>query len=339
MSERIPEHRYTAALANEIEARWQERWEAEDTFSSANPAGPWAEPDDPRLERGHRFIMDMFPYPSGTGLHVGHPLGFIATDVHARFARTTGMNVLHTMGFDAFGLPAEQYAVQTGQHPRVTTEANITAIAAQLRRLSPQLRVRDGTRYFASVNVGSSNGVSATFNASIEWFSMAADETLTSIGSSLIGTYTGSGTYPLDENVVAPANARRARIMVIKLASAAASALTIFAPIFYKSTSNKMLDDGAVTDGKFDPTPPGVVTTLAVAHGSLEYDDDKKVQGQGPQQGQHAGRDLGGQLLPHRQIAGRDVELLRATGSPSEMLAPAPSCGAKSRRSATSTSP
>ena len=137
MSERIPQHRYTAELANQIEARWQDRWEAEETFTSANPAGPWATPDDPRLApgRAHRFIMDMFPYPSGAGLHVGHPLGFIATDVHARFQRTTGANVLHTMGFDAFGLPAEQYAVQTGQHPRVTTEANMEVYRRQLRRL------------------------------------------------------------------------------------------------------------------------------------------------------------------------------------------------------------
>ncbi len=135
MSERIPEHRYTAELAGRIEAKWQDRWEAEDTFRSANPAGPWAEPDDPRITRGHRYVMDMFPYPSGAGLHVGHPLGFIATDVHARYLRTTGMNVLHTMGFDAFGLPAEQYAVQTGQHPRVTTERNMEVYRAQLRRL------------------------------------------------------------------------------------------------------------------------------------------------------------------------------------------------------------
>ena len=137
MSEDIPAHRYTAAVANEIERRWQERWEAEDTFSSVNPAGPWGRPDDPRVAPGrpHLMVMDMFPYPSGAGLHVGHPLGFIATDVYCRFQRTTGTNVLHTMGFDAFGLPAEQYAVQTGQHPRTTTEANMVGYRAQLRRL------------------------------------------------------------------------------------------------------------------------------------------------------------------------------------------------------------
>ena len=77
----------------------------------------------------------MFPYPSGVGLHVGHPLGYIGTDVYARFKRMTGFNVLHAMGYDAFGLPAEQYAVQTGQHPRVTTEANIATMRRQLRAL------------------------------------------------------------------------------------------------------------------------------------------------------------------------------------------------------------
>ncbi|MGB3185691.1 MAG: leucine--tRNA ligase [Ornithinimicrobium sp.] len=137
MNQDIPPHRYTAALATEIEARWQERWDTEGMFTAANPAGPWAEPDDPRLanDRGHLMIMDMFPYPSGTGMHVGHPLGYVATDVYARFQRTTGKNVLHTMGFDAFGLPAEQYAVQTGQHPRATTEANIETYLRQWRQL------------------------------------------------------------------------------------------------------------------------------------------------------------------------------------------------------------
>ena len=81
------------------------------------------------------YLMDMFPYPCGAGLHVGHPLGFIGTDVLGRFLRMTGRNVLHTMGFDAFGLPAEQYAVQTGTHPRATTEANIARYRAQIRRL------------------------------------------------------------------------------------------------------------------------------------------------------------------------------------------------------------
>ena len=81
------------------------------------------------------LVLDMFPYPSGAGLHVGHPLGYIATDVYARFHRMTGKNVLHCLGYDAFGLPAEQYAVQTGQHPRETTEENMVNMKRQLRRL------------------------------------------------------------------------------------------------------------------------------------------------------------------------------------------------------------
>ena len=87
------------------------------------------------VDRAKVYVLDMFPYPSGAGLHVGHPLGYIGTDVHARFLRMTGHNVLHAMGFDAFGLPAEQYAVQTGQHPRTTTERNVETYRAQLRRL------------------------------------------------------------------------------------------------------------------------------------------------------------------------------------------------------------
>jgi leucyl-tRNA synthetase len=128
----IPPHRYTAALAGEIEQRWQDRWAAEGTFHADNPAGDLA---GPRAERPKFYLLDMFPYPSGKGLHVGHPLGYIATDVVGRFRRMRGDNVLHTLGYDAFGLPAEQYAVQTGQHPRVTTEENIATMRRQLRRL------------------------------------------------------------------------------------------------------------------------------------------------------------------------------------------------------------
>jgi leucyl-tRNA synthetase len=129
-----PAFRYTAALAGEIEARWQDHWEAAGTFRAPNPAGPLAEPEKVG-GRPKKFVLDMFPYPSGAGLHVGHPLGFIGTDVYARFHRMTGYNVLHAMGFDAFGLPAEQYAVQTGQHPRKTTEGNIETYRRQIRRL------------------------------------------------------------------------------------------------------------------------------------------------------------------------------------------------------------
>ena len=127
--------RYDAALAARIEAAWQDRWEAEAVFAAPNPAGPWADPEAVAAAGEKLFVMDMFPYPSGAGLHVGHPLGYIATDVHARYQRMRGRNVLHTLGYDAFGLPAEQYAVQTGQHPRTTTEANTIAMRRQLRRL------------------------------------------------------------------------------------------------------------------------------------------------------------------------------------------------------------
>jgi leucyl-tRNA synthetase len=131
----LPAHRYDATLAGEIEARWQDRWEAEGTFHTPNPVGDLRDGFDAVADRPKRFVLDMFPYPSGVGLHVGHPLGFIGTDVYARYLRMTGHNVMHTMGYDAFGLPAEQYALQTNTHPRVTTEANIANMRRQLRRL------------------------------------------------------------------------------------------------------------------------------------------------------------------------------------------------------------
>lgn len=141
-------HRYTAALAADIEARWQDFWDAEGTYEAPNPSGDLA--GDPELAaRPKKFIMDMFPYPSGAGLHVGHPLGYIATDVYARYQRMTGHNVLHSLGFDAFGLPAEQYAVQTGTHPRVSTEANIENMKSQLRRLGLG---HDKRRSFATID-------------------------------------------------------------------------------------------------------------------------------------------------------------------------------------------
>ncbi len=127
-------YRYTAELAERIELAWQDRWHSEGTFHAPNPAGPWADPEGV-AGREKLFVLDMFPYPSGAGLHVGHPLGYIATDVFARYQRMTGKNVLHTLGYDAFGLPAEQYAVQTGQHPRKTTEENMVTMRRQLRRL------------------------------------------------------------------------------------------------------------------------------------------------------------------------------------------------------------
>ncbi|MCE7005114.1 leucine--tRNA ligase [Kibdelosporangium philippinense] len=127
----VPAHRYTAALAGEIERKWQDYWQEHGSYEAPNPVGPLAGP----VPDDKMFVQDMFPYPSGAGLHVGHPLGFIGTDVFARYHRMQGRNVLHTMGFDAFGLPAEQYAIRTGQHPRKTTEDNINTYLRQIRRL------------------------------------------------------------------------------------------------------------------------------------------------------------------------------------------------------------
>ena len=146
-----PPHRYTPALAQQIELSWQDRWEAEGTFHTPNPTGRLSEGFERVADRPKFFAMDMFPYPSGAGLHVGHPLGYLGTDVTSRFRRMDGDNVLHPMGYDAFGLPAEQFAVQTGQHPRVTTEANIAAISAQLRRLGVD---HDQRRTFATIDPG-----------------------------------------------------------------------------------------------------------------------------------------------------------------------------------------
>ena len=126
-----------------IEPKWQRHWEAQETFRAFNPGE--------RVEAGHPFavrhggakpellpkyyILDMFPYPSGAGLHVGHPEGYTATDITARYLRMKGRHVLHPMGWDAFGLPAEQYAIKTGQHPRATTEENVANFTRQIQSL------------------------------------------------------------------------------------------------------------------------------------------------------------------------------------------------------------
>nr|WP_297307360.1 leucine--tRNA ligase [uncultured Flavobacterium sp.] len=109
---------------NEIEAKWQKYWSENQTFKAKNDS------DKPKY-----YVLDMFPYPSGAGLHVGHPLGYIASDIYARFKRHQGFNVLHPQGYDSFGLPAEQYAIQTGQHPAITTEANINRYREQLDKI------------------------------------------------------------------------------------------------------------------------------------------------------------------------------------------------------------
>jgi leucyl-tRNA synthetase len=125
MDEGTPRFRYDARLANEIELRWQDRWDREGTFHSA----------DRVAGRPKFYLLDFFPYPSGIGLHVGHPLGYIGTDVFGRYLRMTGHHVLHPFGFDTFGLPAEQYAIDTGQHPAVTVRQNAAVMRRQLRRL------------------------------------------------------------------------------------------------------------------------------------------------------------------------------------------------------------
>ena len=125
-----PPYRYGAAMACEIEAKWQARWAERGTYQALNPGEAGFDSTKQKL-----YVLDMFPYPSGAGLHVGHPLGYIATDIYARYQRMCGRNVLHAMGFDAFGLPAEQYAMETGTHPRTTTEGNIATFRKQLARL------------------------------------------------------------------------------------------------------------------------------------------------------------------------------------------------------------
>ncbi|NMC20865.1 MAG: class I tRNA ligase family protein, partial [Thermogutta sp.] len=108
----------------EIEPKWQQYWEKGKTFATPRlPAGP------------KTYVLDMFPYPSGDGLHVGHPEGYTATDIMCRFYRMNGRSVLHPMGWDAFGLPAEQHAKRTGTHPRVTTERNIANFRRQLKMI------------------------------------------------------------------------------------------------------------------------------------------------------------------------------------------------------------
>ncbi|MFM2169031.1 MAG: hypothetical protein RIS79_3402, partial [Verrucomicrobiota bacterium] len=115
---------------SEFEPKWQGEWEAKKAYRTPNPGNPDFDASKPKY-----FVLDMFPYPSGNGLHVGHPEGYTATDIIGRFKKMSGFNVLHPMGWDAFGLPAEQYAIKTGTHPRVTTEANVANFTKQLKSL------------------------------------------------------------------------------------------------------------------------------------------------------------------------------------------------------------
>src|SRR5580765_4657081 len=140
-----------------IEPKWQEHWNRQETFRAWNPGEtipaehpfakrplvgkakpattPAAQGKPPEGLPPKFYILDMFPYPSGAGLHVGHPEGYTATDILSRYKRALGFNVLHPMGWDAFGLPAEQYAIKTGQHPRKTTEENVATFKRQVKSL------------------------------------------------------------------------------------------------------------------------------------------------------------------------------------------------------------
>jgi leucyl-tRNA synthetase len=129
MSNDVPQFRYDAAFANRIEPTWQSAWAASKTYETPNPRASGFDASRPRF-----YCLDMFPYPSGAGLHIGHPEGYTATDIICRYKRMTGHNVLHPMGWDAFGLPAEQYAIQTGVHPAITTRKAIDNFRRQLQR-------------------------------------------------------------------------------------------------------------------------------------------------------------------------------------------------------------
>jgi leucyl-tRNA synthetase len=127
-----------------LEPRWQAYWEENKAFKTMDPGDPGFDPSAPKY-----YILDMFPYPSGAGLHVGHPTGYIATDVIARRKRMEGFNVLHPMGFDAFGLPAEQYAIECGLHPKETTRTNIDNYRRQLQEIGLSY---DWTREFSTAD-------------------------------------------------------------------------------------------------------------------------------------------------------------------------------------------
>ncbi|MBN8645111.1 MAG: leucine--tRNA ligase, partial [Planctomycetes bacterium] len=144
MAADTPQHRYDAKFANTIEPLWQARWEDANAYRTPNPGEPGFDGSRPKF-----YCLDMFPYPSGAGLHVGHPEGYTATDIICRYKRARGFNVLHPMGYDAFGLPAEQYAIQTGVHPAVTTKKSIENFRRQLKRFGFSY---DWSREFATID-------------------------------------------------------------------------------------------------------------------------------------------------------------------------------------------
>jgi len=139
-----PAFRYGPRLASDIESRWQKAWQDRETFATPNPGEPGFDPEAERF-----YCLDMFPYPSGAGLHVGHPIGYIGSDIICRYRRMQGQNVLHPMGWDAFGLPAEQYAIATGVHPRETTAKAIATFRRQLQQIGFSY---DWSREFATMD-------------------------------------------------------------------------------------------------------------------------------------------------------------------------------------------
>ena len=188
-------------MAQRIEEKWQDIWESEGTFWAANVSGELTDSKGRHADgRQSFFAMDMFPYPSGKGLHVGHPLGYLATDVVSRYHRMKGENVLHAMGYDAFGLPAEQYAVQTGQHPRITTEQNIANMRRQLRRMGLSF---DDRRSFATIEPEYVRWTQWIFSRIYDaWYDPDTRNPSGSMGcarpiSTLIGQFR-AGTRPID---------------------------------------------------------------------------------------------------------------------------------------------
>jgi len=143
-SETTTAHRYCAEVANELETRWQRKWAQDSINSVGNPGDGGFDESKPKF-----YCLDMFPYPSGAGLHVGHPVGYIGSDILSRFKRMNGYNVLHPMGWDAFGLPAEQYAIETGVHPATTTKKAIDTYRSQLQRIGFSF---DWSREFATID-------------------------------------------------------------------------------------------------------------------------------------------------------------------------------------------
>ena len=159
-----------AYAPKEIEAKWQAYWEEHRTFRTPNPGDPDFDPARPKY-----FVLDMFPYPSGAGLHVGHPIGYIGSDIVARKARMDGKNVLHPMGYDAFGLPAEQYAIQTGRHPAETTRDNIATFRRQLQNIGfsydwdRELAAAPGVLYSATATQNPDRPIEYRVDVDMKW--------------------------------------------------------------------------------------------------------------------------------------------------------------------------